>query len=54
MANQLNIVGTDGHRLSFTSTELKQSYEKQEVILPRKTVIELIKLLDDSEEDVEY
>lgn len=52
-ANRLNIVGTDGHRLSFTSSELKQNYEKQEVILPRKTVIELIKLLDDSEEDVQ-
>ena len=50
--NHLNIVGTDGHRLSFTSTQLKQSYDKQEVILPRKTIIELIKLLDDSEEDV--
>jgi DNA polymerase-3 subunit beta len=50
--NRLNIVGTDGHRLSFTSTELKQSYEKQDVILPRKTIVELIKLLDDSEEDV--
>jgi len=52
VANRLNIVGTDGHRLSFTSTELKENYEKQDVILPRKTVIELIKLLDDSEEDV--
>jgi len=51
VANRLNIVGTDGHRLSFTSTELNQNYEKQEVILPRKTVIELIKLLDDSEEE---
>ncbi|MDO9364875.1 MAG: DNA polymerase III subunit beta [Methylotenera sp.] len=53
IANRLNVVGTDGHRLSFTSTELKQNYEKQEIILPRKTVIELIKLLDDSEEDVQ-
>ena len=51
-ANRLNVVGTDGHRLSFTSTELSQNYEKQELILPRKTVIELIKLLDDSDEDV--
>ncbi len=51
-ANQLNVVGTDGHRLSFTSTELSQNYEKQELILPRKTVIELIKLLDDSDEEV--
>lgn len=51
-ANRLNVVGTDGHRLSFTSTELSQNYEKQEIILPRKTVIELIKLLDDSDEEV--
>ena len=51
-ANRLNIVGTDGHRLSFTSAELSQNYEKQELILPRKTVIELIKLLDDSDEEV--
>lgn len=51
-ANRLNVVGTDGHRLSFTSTELSQNYDKQEIILPRKTVIELIKLLDESEEEV--
>lgn len=50
--NKLNIVGTDGHRLSFTSTILNQIYEKKEVIIPRKTVIELIKLLDDSEEEI--
>ena len=50
--NRLSLVGTDGHRLSFTSTELAQSYEKQELILPRKTVLELIKLLDDSDEQV--
>jgi DNA polymerase-3 subunit beta len=50
--NKLNIVGTDGHRLSFTSTTLNKSYEKNEIILPRKTVIELIKLLNDSEEEV--
>lgn len=52
MANRLNVVGTDGHRLSFTSAELSQNYEKQELILPRKTVIELIKLLDESDEEV--
>ena len=50
--NKLNIVGTDGHRLSFTSTKLNQSYEKTDVIIPRKTVIELIKLLDDSEDEI--
>jgi DNA polymerase-3 subunit beta len=50
--NKLNVVGTDGHRLSFTSTELQQSYEKQDLILPRKTVLELIKLLGDGDEPV--
>jgi len=50
--NKLNLVGTDGHRLSFTSATLSQSYEKADVILPRKTVIELIKLLEDSDEEV--
>ena len=50
--NKLNLVGTDGHRLSFTSTTLNQSHEKTNVILPRKTVIELIKLLEDNDEEV--
>ncbi|MDG1073529.1 MAG: DNA polymerase III subunit beta [Methylophilaceae bacterium] len=50
--NKLNLVGTDGHRLSFTSTTLNQSHEKTDVILPRKTVIELIKLLEDNDEEV--
>jgi DNA polymerase-3 subunit beta len=50
--NRLNVVGTDGHRLSFTSTELAQTFEKQELILPRKTILELIKLLDDSDDEV--
>jgi DNA polymerase-3 subunit beta len=50
--NRLSVVGTDGHRLSFTSTNLEQTYEKQELILPRKTVLELIKLLSDSDETV--
>lgn len=50
--NSLNIVGTDGHRLSFTSSELSRSYEKHNIIIPRKTIIELIKLLDDSDNEV--
>ena len=50
--NNLNLVGTDGHRLSFTSTKLAQTYDKTDVILPRKTVVELIKLLEDSDDEV--
>lgn len=45
--NVLHVVGTDGHRLSYTSTHLTTEFEKTEVILPRKTVIELTKLLNE-------
>tara|TARA_B110000259_G_scaffold55410_1_gene65195 strand:+ start:22 stop:1125 length:1104 start_codon:yes stop_codon:yes gene_type:complete len=50
---KLNIVGTDGHRLSFTSLELKEPQEKFQTIIPRKTILELIKLLDETAEEVE-
>lgn len=50
---KLNIVGTDGHRLSFTSINLKETKEKSQIIIPRKTILELIKLLDESKENVE-
>ncbi len=49
---RLHVVGTDGHRLSYVCTELAETYEKQEVILPRKTVTELIKLLEDVDDEV--
>ncbi|NOT68621.1 MAG: DNA polymerase III subunit beta [Methylophilaceae bacterium] len=50
--NKINLVGTDGHRLSFITTTLEESYEKQELILPRKTVVELCKLLGDDESEL--
>ena len=49
---KLNIVGTDGHRLSFTSVNVKDPQEKSQIIIPRKTILELIKLLDDSKDNV--
>ena len=48
----LQAVATDGHRLSWASLAVPGSYTRQEVILPRKTVLELGKLLADSEEPV--
>src|SRR5262249_16399035 len=42
-------VATDGHRLSYASISVPGNYARQEVILPRKTVLELSKLLEDSE-----
>jgi DNA polymerase III subunit beta len=48
----LQAVATDGHRLSWASLAIAGSYTRQEVILPRKTVLELGKLLGDSEDPV--
>ena len=44
----LSLVATDGHRLAFASATLDVEVPKQEVILPRKTVIEMQRLLTDS------
>jgi DNA polymerase III subunit beta len=49
---QLAIVATDGHRLAFASAQLDVEVPKQEVILPRKTVLELQRLLSDSEGEI--
>ena len=48
----LQAVATDGHRLSYASINVPGDYSRQEVILPRKTVLELGKLLEDSESGV--
>lgn len=43
----LTLVATDGHRLALAQAELDNEIPKQEVILPRKTVLELMRLLKD-------
>lgn len=50
---QLSLVATDGHRLAFASATLDVEVPKQEVILPRKTVIEMQRLLSDAEGAIE-
>ncbi|WP_137893040.1 DNA polymerase III subunit beta [Ramlibacter sp. 2FC] len=45
---QLSLVATDGHRLAYASATLDVEVPKQEVILPRKTVLELQRLLSDA------
>jgi DNA polymerase-3 subunit beta len=49
---QLRLVATDGHRLAYASMMLPASLPRLEVIVPRKTVLELSKLLGDGEEEV--
>ncbi|RDE48849.1 MAG: DNA polymerase III subunit beta [Candidatus Accumulibacter meliphilus] len=56
--SELRAVATDGHRLAYASMPLEDAPEalraegaaRQELILPRKTVIELNRLLADSDE----
>lgn len=49
----LIMVATDGHRLAYVESKLSQSYAKTELIVPRKAIMELVKLLSDSEEQIE-
>ena len=46
----LTLVATDGHRLALAQATLDTDIPKQEVILPRKTVLELQRLLRDDRE----
>lgn len=48
----LKLVATDGHRLAFVESELENEVERNEVILPRKTIVELYKLLADIDDEV--
>ncbi|HZQ60820.1 MAG TPA: DNA polymerase III subunit beta [Casimicrobiaceae bacterium] len=48
----LQAVATDGHRLSWASFDIPGNFQRQEVILPRKTVLELGKLLADADDPV--
>jgi len=51
---QLSLVATDGHRLAYSSATLENDVkQRQEVILPRKTVLELQRLLSDKEGSIE-
>ncbi len=48
----LKLVATDGHRLAYAALKLGAQLPRQEVIVPRKTVLELGKLLADSDQPV--
>ncbi len=50
--DQLRLVATDGHRLAYSSATIDANLPKAEVILPRKTVQELLKLLNQMNEPV--
>src|SRR5690606_31860196 len=50
--SQLKVVATDGHRLAYAALPIEGELPRQEVIVPRKTVLELTKLLADSDDPV--
>ncbi len=50
--NHVIAVATDGHRLAFCQVKVEQELPRQEVIIPRKTILELQRLLDDSDDAV--
>jgi len=47
---ELRAVATDGHRLAYASVEIEADLPRQEMILPRKTVLELNRLLVDTDD----
>lgn len=49
--HNLALVATDGHRLAYAQAQLEVEMPRQEVILPRKTVLELQRLLADTDAD---
>ncbi len=46
-------VATDGHRLAFCQVATEQEFARQEVIIPRKTILELQRLLEENDDPVE-
>lgn len=51
--NEICVVATDGHRLAYARETLGEQLPSIEVILPRKTVLELSRQLDDIDDTLE-
>lgn len=48
----LKAVATDGHRLGYMAIDLDKKYDRKDIILPRKTVLELEKQLANDNEPI--
>jgi len=51
--SEIRVVATDGHRLAYAAEDIGGNHERLEVILPRKTVLELSRQLADNDEALE-
>ena len=45
-SSRINVVATDGHRLAWSSCDIKTDFVKDQIIIPRKSALELQKLLN--------
>lgn len=52
--NELIVVGTDGHRLACSKSEIKYEGKEKQIIIPRKGAIEISRLLDDVDTPVTF
>lgn len=51
--NNLRAVATDGHRLALKEVDIQANIKEQtQIIIPRKGVMELVRLFDNNEEDL--
>ena len=50
IGNEVRVVATDGHRLAYASEQIEEAQSRTEVILPRKTILELSRLLSDNDD----
>lgn len=48
----LKAVSTDGHRMAVATAQLDREFPQQQVIVPRKGILELMRLLDKADEQV--
>lgn len=50
--DHLRLIATDGHRMSYVRVPLQHNLPPQQVIVPRKTVVEIFKQLEDNDNPV--
>ncbi len=53
IGSEIRMISTDGHRLAYASEAIAGNHERLEVILPRKTVLELSRQLADNDEPLD-
>lgn len=51
--NNVIAVATDGHRMAFCQVQIEQEFAYQTVIIPRKTIMELQRLLEEIDDPVQ-